>query len=370
MTPERKRQLRRIGLNAAFGLIVFLIAFYLSFPFDRVKDMAIAQLSARNLDVEIATAGPTLGLGIAFGDVTVKTRPTDGSKPTRIRIDSIRAGLSPLAALGGKQAFNVEANAWGGEIEVDWQGSKALGEVKVRAEEISMASLPGVKEAINLPLAGMLELKMDVKTPKNRSSEAGGTLSWKCAACVIGDGKEKLKIANNPMLAEGISLPRIRLGDFVGRVVIDKGLARLSGVQAKSPDAEISIEGELRLADPMQMSHLDLYVRFRPSEALLKSADKIQLILQLAESEGKRPDGFYGFRMSGTFMRLSTFQWAKTSPFPAGGAARPPGSAGGPPGRGSTASGFGRPGSNLDRAGDPMKDPNANAPAYETDPQD
>ena len=53
------------------------------------------------------------------------------------------------------------------------------------------------------------------------------------------------------------------------------------------------------------------------SDALLKSNDKFQLMLQLAESMGKRSDGFYGFRMTGSFNRLGPVQWMKTSPFPA-----------------------------------------------------
>jgi hypothetical protein len=32
---------------------------------------------------------------------------------------------------------------------------------------------------------------------------------------------------------------------------------------------------------------------------------------------GKRSDGFYGFRMTGSFNRLGPVQWMKTSPFPA-----------------------------------------------------
>ena len=43
----------------------------------------------------------------------------------------------------------------------------------------------------------------------------------------------------------------------------------------------------MRLADPVGYSYLDLYVRFKLSEALLKRADKLQILLQLAESAGQ-----------------------------------------------------------------------------------
>ncbi len=315
MTPEKMRAVRRIGATGAFGLLVFVIAFYLSFPFERVRDQIIALCAERNIDLEVGSVGPTFGVGMAFGDIRLKTRPTDGGKPTQLQIDKAKVTLSPLAQLGGETAINVSVAALGGQTDVDWQSSKARGEVHIRAEDIAMANLPGVKEVINLPLGGVLGLSVDVTTPNNRTSESAGSVNWKCAACSIGDGREKLKIAGNPLLSEGISLPKMRLGDFVGRIAIEKGVGRFQGVQAKSPDGEILIEGEIRLADPLINSYLDMYVRFRLSDALLKSADKIQLMLQLAESMGKRPDGYYGFRLSGPLGNLSGFQWAKASPF-------------------------------------------------------
>ena len=35
---------------------------------------------------------------------------------------------------------------------------------------------------------------------------------------------------------------------------------------------------------------------------------------------GKRSDGFYGFRLTGSFARLNSVQWMQNSPFPASGA--------------------------------------------------
>ena len=74
-----------------------------------------------------------------------------------------------------------------------------------------------------------------------------------------------LKVAGNPLLAEGLLLPKIRIGDFTGRIVFEKGIGRFQSVQAKSPDGEIALEGEIRLADPTQFSSVDVYVRFKLS---------------------------------------------------------------------------------------------------------
>ena len=87
MTADRLRQLRKIGLFAGFGLLVFIVALYLSFPYDRAKDAAI-RLASKNLDldVEIGSAGPAFGLAVMFRDIRVRTRPLTG-KPTRFTLD-------------------------------------------------------------------------------------------------------------------------------------------------------------------------------------------------------------------------------------------------------------------------------------------
>src|SRR4030095_7612923 len=118
-------------------------------------------------------------------------------------------------------------------------------------EDVAMAEIPGVKEAINLPLGGKLGVPLHPGRLGGRVAAADGSVRWTCAACVIGDGKAKLKIAGNPMLAEGLSLPRLKLCDFAGRINFEKGVGKLQGVQAKSPDGELYIEGEVRLADPL-----------------------------------------------------------------------------------------------------------------------
>jgi len=371
LTPERLRTLRAFGWRAGFGLVMFIVFFYVFFPYHRVKDQVVAMAAQQNVDVEIGSAGPIFGVGIGFHDILVASRPTDGSKPTRLRIDDARVSISPFARLMGEEAYSLSAGALGGEMDVDWEASKARSRLVVKTEEISMAELPGVKEAINLPLGGKLGLAIDLTMPGQKAGAADGAIRWTCAACVVGDGKAKLKVAGNPMLAEGLSLPRLKLGDFTGRIAFEKGVGKLQGVQAKSADGELYVEGEVRLADPLPYSQVDLYIRFKLSDALLKSSDKLQLILQLIESMGKRPDGFYGLRLQGPVSRLGPPQWLKTSPFASTGAAPPPrpGAIARPaPARIAGGEPIPAPPPPPERLVDPLKDPNANLPRYPSPP--
>jgi type II secretion system protein N len=315
MMSDRLRRLWKIGGTAAFGSFVFFMVFVLTLPFNRVRDYMVALADKNGYDVEIKSAGPALGVGIRLTDVTVSTRPADGGKPTRILVPFAKLRWSLLGALAGRKTYQVSANLFKGDVDVETTQSKSESSLQVAVTAIDLSEIPFVKAAINLPLSGSIDLQLDDKMPGLRASATKGTLTWTCRNCALGDGKAKLIIPGNPLLAEGLLLPKIRLGEFVGRVVMDKGVGRLQGVQSKSPDGELFLEGEIKLGDTLAASSLDLYVRFKLSDTLLKSSDKLRTIMQFAGSSGKRPDDFYGLRISGPLTRLGQPIWTKTSPF-------------------------------------------------------
>jgi type II secretion system protein N len=325
MTPEKIRALRRAAINSAFGLVVFTVGLYIWFPYGRAKDVAIAMAAAQGLDVEIGSVGRAFGFGVSFKDIVVRTRPTTG-KPTRFTIEAARVTVSPLSLLGSAPSIRIAADAFGGEIILEQKAvKKGPFTIGLRVSSVNLAELPGVKEAINLPLGGTLEMAMDIASATGRFGDSNGAISIKCEACVVGDGRTPLRVEGSPFLAGGLTLPRVRLGTLAGRVAIDKGLARLQGVEAKSPDGELSIEGESQLRDPLAASTLNIYLRFKLSDALLKSADRLATILQMAASTGRRPDGSYGVRLGGTFGVMAQPVFTTTSQFASTGAGFRPG---------------------------------------------
>lgn len=315
MTPERLRMLRRIGIGAAFALLVFIVALYVFFPYGRAKEVAIGIASSQGLDVDIGSAGPAFGLGIKFDDITVRTRPLTG-KPTRFGIESARIMLSPFSFLSSASAMGVHADLFGGQLDYDQEVvKKGRFALSLNASSINVAEVPGVKEAINLPLGGTLQLTLELASATGRYAESNGVITFKCEGCVVGDGKTPLRIEGNPFLGGGLTLPKVRLGNLVGHVAVEKGTAKLQGVEARSPDGEMTIEGEIQLRDPLPMSTVTLFVHFKLSDAFIKSADKLATILQMAGSSGRRPDGSYGIRVSGRFGALNPPQFSMTPAF-------------------------------------------------------
>jgi type II secretion system protein N len=310
MTPDRWKRIRWVAIKSGFGFLVFVIALYVAFPYERAKEVAIRQAAAKELDVEIGSAGPTLGLGVAFHDIRVRTRPTTG-KPTRFTVEKAKVTFSPWSLLFGSRSYAIALRAFGGQVDIDQTGTpgnskKTPFRTSVQASGVAMSELPGVKETINLPLGGTLRLDIDLKSETGRYADANGEISFTCSDCVLGDGKTPVKVTGNAFLAGGLTLPRTRLGDLVGRIVVTKGAAKLQGVEAKSPDVEMTLEGDVTLHDPLASSIVNAYLRFKFSDAYLQKAAAVQAMLQVAGAQGKRPDGFYGMKLGGRLGQMSS----------------------------------------------------------------
>jgi type II secretion system protein N len=342
LSPEALRRLRIAGTNSGFGLLVFIIALYIWFPYERAKEVAIAVAAAQNLDVEIESAGPAWGVGVSFSNIHVKTRPTTPTaKPTRFTIDHASVTTSafwiltsPLRALFASKPlsppFTISLDAFGGRIEITQDGPGANTkqipfELEVIAHEVNLAEVPGIRSTINLPVAGKMDLDLDIASATGRYADAKGKITIAGEGLTAGDGKTPLKIEGNPFLGGGLTLPKVRLGDLHGDVVIEKGTAKLKGIDAKSPDGELSLEGDIQLRDPLPNSVLNAYLRFKLTDAFLKSAQTLQTLLQMGASAGRRPDGSYGLRIGG-LLRAPTTALSPVSPVGAGvptSAARP-----------------------------------------------
>jgi type II secretion system protein N len=154
MTPDKLRRLQRAAIYSAFGLVVFIVALYLSFPYDRAKEAAIGWISKNlDLDAEIGSAGPAFGLAIGFEDVRLRTRPLTG-KPTRFTVESVKVSLSPFSLLTASKSVSVTADAFGGKIALDFQGTPgkkaAPFGIELHARDIAAGDVPTVKEVFIL----------------------------------------------------------------------------------------------------------------------------------------------------------------------------------------------------------------------------
>ncbi|HEX6837822.1 MAG TPA: type II secretion system protein GspN [Polyangia bacterium] len=321
---------RRIVIWAGyplFALFVALLAFYWSVPRERVKDQLESALSADvtsgqplaiGMDVEIGDLSLRLFTGVGFkaSNIVLRTRPVvQGEKPARYIIDDVRVRLGLFSTMFGRPSYSFLAHALSGSVEGHVSGNNEESKVAVEIDKLVLNGVPGIQQSLGgLPVDGTVSGKLDVSVPKNLLANANGTIDVDIEDIAVGDGKAKLSVPNDPFLSAGVTFPRIKLGKLSGQIVIEKGRARFEGVRVHSADGDATLDGYVELHDPIGMSQIHAYLKFRPSEALVKREATVELMTNALAGTAKRSDGYLGIQMTGPLSAIF-FLPSKDPPF-------------------------------------------------------
>jgi len=224
-------------------------------------------------------------------------------KPTQYPIDDVTLRFDTWQLVHGFSDTTFHGHAAQGEVSGRWVSVPDKAALDLDVSGVSLAAAPQLASAIGLngvPLAGEVALKGELVAPQNLFAQADGSFELTIASAQLGDGKAKLVVPGNMYLAAGITVPLIKLGQIAGSAAITKGHVVLHDVRAHSPDMDLEIDGYVDLKDPLGFSQLHLYVKVKPSEALLKREAALEVMVNVAGGPAKRSDGYFGIDIAGT----------------------------------------------------------------------
>ena len=347
----RSERLRRIASLAGYPLFygfAFVVFALLTFPHDRLRDRVVAEFNARQtgespVRLEIDDTSWYWLSGIeAEGVRLTSLKPAPASeegktaKPKVVALDEVHARASLLRLLFGTLHLSFGADAFGGKVSGVTSDADEARSIEVELEEVSIADLPVLGDAVGLPLTGVLSGTIDLDMPEQKLSKAEGKIELKISGITVGDGKAKIR--------DTIALPKLDAGELVLEAEATNGRLKINKLTSKGPDLELVADGAIRLRDPFDASLAELSLRFKFADSYTNKNDMTRGLfgapgssvpglfdLDPKNRRAKRPDGYYGWRISGPLAQL-VFDPAPT----AGGAAAP----GAAPMRGFSPRGF------------------------------
>lgn len=319
LTEVHRRWLRRLGIPLG-AIVTFVFALHLTFPYDRLELTARDALSEYWEVVDLEIGPGWLPGHVKISGLTLRTRPArEGEKPLELTVDEADVSIGLFAALTGGLSVDVDATLGGGEIEASFVARSSGTTIEIEATEVPIGALPGVKDATGgVPLEGALDLAFTVELPKGKWREADGELTFACEGCTIGDGVAKIRPSapgqKNAFSEEGLTLPKLKLGKLEGTLAIKKGLGKLEKFDAKSPDGELYLEGEIKFDDPFKRSNLTAYLRFKASDALKQREARIADMELMMGGAGRRSDGTIGVKIGPGAVTALKYVTTKTNP--------------------------------------------------------
>lgn len=293
----------RLGY-AAFALFAFLISLYVTFPYDAVRQRLQNEASAAGFVVRIGSVGPgLLGITARRLELARAAKPDAEGTPAPLLIDSLafRPSLFPAG-------IALDARAFGGEVTGAVGGLGDLA-INLNLEDLD-PSQGNLREATGLDLEGRVSgrLRLDIprvapsptsKIKEPALSQANGELRLDARGFTLKGGTLEIPLYGQmtPM-----DMPRIVLGELDGRIVIEKGLARIETFKTTSEDVELLAEGTLKLNNNVGYSESDILLKVKAAPEFVKRLGLIGSGLSILPSDRADPN-FRVARMSGFLAR-------------------------------------------------------------------
>lgn len=274
---------------AAFFVAAVVVSLYLTFPWNAAKERALALASEQTgVQIEADQLDPSWGTGIVARGVRIRTKPEENP----IELPEVAARVHLLPLLSGGRGLSVQVPIAQGEIDAEIVQSNDLLTIEGEASGIELALLDGLADATGLPLGGRLSINMDIELGVKDPKQTSGNLK------LVGEDLEILKGGKSPELA---------IGNLNWTIPVNDGVAKLDNLQVKGPDAEIVLNGEITLDKVPKRSRLNLTIKYKPTDALLKR-HPILNAMHLSKSAVKRSkgsDGFYQCELRGPASRIN-----------------------------------------------------------------
>jgi len=332
---EKLLRVLKLSLYPAFYMVCLLVFGYLTFPFDRLKDRLLSEITKQSsgkgaptvtidkLDsywlsgAEVSGVRITLpaddksasGLGGSkgFGAMggfggAAKAEPTTDSV---IEVTEAHARARLLPLLLGRVQLDFWASVFGGEVEGTAPAGTSKGDVELLISEVKLGEIDPLQNLLGIPIDGKVNGELSLSPTDGKFSKASGKLAISIKGIVVSDGKTKIQGL--------LAIPPAKIDELAMVGEAEKGVLKITKLTANGPDLELDGDGKINVREPWGNSSIDLYIKFRFTDAYRGKDATTKSILgepgstappliemQVAKlKKAKRPDGFYGFHIHG-----------------------------------------------------------------------
>lgn len=306
---EKKLSLwKRIVGYTAFSIFALIATFFLTFPYDTMRESLRAMALTQGYILKMGSLGPGF-FAVRAGQVelakvqapSVETTE-DTPAPVPMMVDSITVGPALFPP-----GLSVKLNLLGGDITAKVTGLSGTRRVRVDVEDLDL-SKGNLKASSGIDLAGEIEAHLDMTIPfvgatptapaEPDLAQASGTMSLVTKGLAINGGTANITIAQFGPDPTPVDLPKILLGEMTGKVKFEKGAATVEEFKSKSPDLEVNITGTLKLAKRLEYSEPAMEIRVKPDPEFQKRLGMLGSALSMIGPDPKDPTWRMG-RLSG-----------------------------------------------------------------------
>ncbi|HET6333867.1 MAG TPA: type II secretion system protein GspN [Polyangiales bacterium] len=272
-------------LYVVFFVVAFMLAAYLTFPYDRLRGYILDKIEASTkgrpdaFHVELGELSPSLLTGVVLTDVDVRRRAADSAseaEQTTLHFDEVTARVSLWSLLMRAPKVNFTAKVGEGELEGSYKQDGDAQEIESEIDSLDVGKL-GLGTFIGVPLKGRATGTLQLSMPAE-AQKTTGDVELKISGLRIGDGKAKLVM---PGLRSGMTLEEVDAGSLDLAIKAANGSAELVRFATDGKDLKIHGDGSIRLANPMRRSRPDVQLEMKLSDAYKQKTDRTKALFEI-----------------------------------------------------------------------------------------
>jgi type II secretion system protein N len=289
---EKKTSLwKRVVGYLLFTLFSLVATFFLSFPYDALKDRVRGAADAAGYFLRIGSLGPGL-LAVRAADVQVSKKADTDPPPEALRVDAVSVGPTLFPP-----GLGLKLKLLGGTVTARLSGVSTT-RVVIDAEGLDL-SKGNLKGFSGIDFSGEVEAHVDLSVPRAAAApnapaepdlaQASGAISLNTKALAINGGTANITIPQFGPEPTPVDLPKIVLGDIGGRIKLEKGAATIEELKSTSPDIELNVTGTVKLAKRLEYSEPAIEVRLKPDPEFQKRLGLLGSALSMVGADPKDP---------------------------------------------------------------------------------
>jgi type II secretion system protein N len=296
-TPiTRQKKMLKIAAYVVIFFISLVIFMIMKIPDSAVTNITLTQL---NSNTPYSWRADKVGFRFFFLphlffeklELEPKFQVGTGLSVTSMSLYPSILSLIPTGGPNFRGSFSAEA------YQGQFNGSFKLGNttaLDAEVENLDLAKFSPLSQS-GIDMKGIItSLVADLTMESQKLSRSDGTIR----------GTGKNLVFDPASLQLPIALPVMDLGPMEFQAKILRGKMKIEKLQLGGPtkDLELRVEGDIQLSEPTAYSRVDLHLRLKPSDKILRAVPSLQgMLTSLA---AKRSDGFYGMKLSGTIAAM------------------------------------------------------------------
>lgn len=296
------RTFRRAVIVGVIGLILVGVAMWINIPRRAIAWRIEREVAKRGYNLALSEVSVLRPWGEARLDKIVWTLPSKNPKEQSdtVNIDSLDVSGSVWSYLMDEIVdVDVVANLPEGTIQADVRESEGNVSIVGKATGVPLEWIPKLKSSLQTSLEGKVNLVYDLRLPERKVDKMSGTLEIYCNDCAVGNGHSKIKFPGATGMAKnGITIPRLHLGELQSKIVFDNGLATVEQFESNGDDVKVRAEGTVEIKEGKNGIRPDVGVEVYFDPKLQERSDTFQLMVNSAVKAKLDGDkkGWLGYR--------------------------------------------------------------------------